>query len=107
MKTHVHIYHVMSKAEVDIDAESDVIAATMAIGRAESGKANFRKSDCNFIAVVPEVSPIKTPAKKTKVKQAAPKKSLASGQRKGVWPKIPSKAARTYTKSTGQKPKQQ
>jgi len=57
MKTHIHVYRVTLKAEVDSDEfESVEDAEKQALKLAESGELNFGESDCKFMALGFDVS---------------------------------------------------
>lgn len=51
-KYHVHVYKVIGKIEIDIEAETEIIAKTKALKLVKKSKLNtFIKSDCNYIAL--------------------------------------------------------
>jgi len=57
MKTHVHVYKVTLKAEIDSDEFDSVEEAeAVALKLAEFGKLNFGESDCKFMALGFDVS---------------------------------------------------
>lgn len=57
MKTHVHVYKVISKAEIDSDKfDSIKDAEKNALNLAKSNELNFEESDCRFIALGFDVS---------------------------------------------------
>jgi len=57
MKTHVHVYKVISKAEVDSDEFDSVEEAeAVALKLAELGELNFEVSDCRFMLLGFDVS---------------------------------------------------
>lgn len=49
MKYHVHIYKVVEKAEINVEAKDEVEAQEKAL--AEKDKLKFSVSDCNYIAM--------------------------------------------------------
>jgi translation initiation factor IF-1 len=53
MEIHVHVYHVISKAEVDVDVKNQKVAMAEALGKVKGGKVKFEKSDCEYLAIVP------------------------------------------------------
>lgn len=57
MRVHVHVYSVVSKAEVDCEVRSKKDAMRVALARVESGKVRFGKSDCKYLAMVPKSDP--------------------------------------------------
>ena len=48
---HVHLYKVISKAEVGIDAENDTKARQIALEMSKKGKAKFGSPDTDTIAI--------------------------------------------------------
>ena len=57
MKTHVHVYKVISKAEIDSNKfDSIKDAEKNALKLAKTGEANFKDSDCRFIVLGFDVS---------------------------------------------------
>jgi len=57
MKTHVHVYKVISKAEIDSDKfDSIKDAEKNALNLAKSNELNFEGSDCRFIVLGFDVS---------------------------------------------------
>jgi len=51
MKFHVHVYEVIRKAEVNLDAYSEEEARADALKIATSGRVPFMESDCRFVAL--------------------------------------------------------
>ena len=49
---HIHVYRVISVAEIDIKAISDEKALNAALDTVKNQK--FKTSDCNYIAIIPE-----------------------------------------------------
>ncbi len=50
-KFHVHVYRVVEKMEVNVEAESEKDAKEKALGLAGGGDATVVESDCEFIAI--------------------------------------------------------
>ena len=57
MKTHIHVYKVTLKAEIEFDGFANMEDAEKeALKRAESGELNFEEPDCKFVALGFDIS---------------------------------------------------
>lgn len=54
-KYHIHIYKVIEKAEVEIEAKNEIEARHKGIELATEGKMEFGKTDCKMISMEWEI----------------------------------------------------